>query len=498
MTTEHTLMARVARLVDAAAGQQDPEAAARVAAIADRLGEPVRIAVAGKVKAGKSTLLNALVGEQLAPTNATECTRVVTWYRDGHTYRVTGHAHDGSSRQLRFHRDDGAIEVDLGGYGVEDLDRLEVTWPSRRLSEMTLIDTPGIESLSTEVSARSHRFLIADEDGPTQADAVVYLMRHMHGTDLRFLEAFHQGDLAHAAPLNAIGVLSRADEVGACRPDAMQSAYRIAARYSLDPQLRPLCQTVLPVAGLVAEAGCMLTEHEFRNLARLAAEPREQADAMLLTADRFLAEDAESVLVPIERQELMDRLGLFGIRLSHALLRVGKASTSVELAAELSHKSGIVALRQALLSQLAGRSDALKAKSAIHALEAVLRRWRTDDGDRLLAQLEDLTAQTHIFQEMRVLDALRKGAVGVREEEFAELERLLGAAGTTPPERLGLAGEVAVGELRQTALDAHARWQRRAEHPMSSRAVVDVSRVATRTCESLVTDLTPSIRPIGR
>ena len=33
-----------------------------------------RVAIAGKVKAGKSTLLNALVGEMLAPTDAGECT----------------------------------------------------------------------------------------------------------------------------------------------------------------------------------------------------------------------------------------------------------------------------------------------------------------------------------------------------------------------------------------------------------------------------------------
>ena len=37
-------------------------------------------------------LLNALVGEPLAPTDEGECTRVVTWYHDGVTYRVTIHA----------------------------------------------------------------------------------------------------------------------------------------------------------------------------------------------------------------------------------------------------------------------------------------------------------------------------------------------------------------------------------------------------------------------
>ena len=47
-----------------------------------RFDEPLRVAIAGKVKAGKSTLLNALVGEEIAPTDAGECTRVVTWYLD--------------------------------------------------------------------------------------------------------------------------------------------------------------------------------------------------------------------------------------------------------------------------------------------------------------------------------------------------------------------------------------------------------------------------------
>ena len=32
-----------------------------------RFDEPLRVAIAGKVKAGKSTLLNALVGEEIAP-----------------------------------------------------------------------------------------------------------------------------------------------------------------------------------------------------------------------------------------------------------------------------------------------------------------------------------------------------------------------------------------------------------------------------------------------
>jgi hypothetical protein len=59
-----------------------------VAELAVRLDGPLRVAIAGMVKAGKSTLLNALVGEELAPTDAGECTRVVWWFHDGLTYRA--------------------------------------------------------------------------------------------------------------------------------------------------------------------------------------------------------------------------------------------------------------------------------------------------------------------------------------------------------------------------------------------------------------------------
>ena len=96
-----------------------------------RLDEPLRVAIAGKVKAGKSTLLNALVGERLAPTDTGECTKIVTWYRDGHTYQVLLHPRDGSPPvQVRFERDDGAIDVDLGGRDPVAVDRLDITWPS--------------------------------------------------------------------------------------------------------------------------------------------------------------------------------------------------------------------------------------------------------------------------------------------------------------------------------------------------------------------------------
>ena len=303
-----------------------------VAELARRLDEPLRVAIAGKVKAGKSTLLNALVGEELAPTDAGECTKIVTWYIDGIAYRVTLHPRDGSpGRQVPFTRDGGAMDVDLGSAHADDVDHLVIEWPSSSLKTMTLIDTPGIASLSTSVSARTHEFLSSGDDHITPADAVLYLMRHLHSSDINFLETFHDQEFSQPTPVNAIAVLSRADEIGVGRLDAMASAERIAARYRTDTKIRRLCQTVVPVAGLLAQSGSTLRESEYRALEQLRRAPAEEVDGLLLSADRFAHTTLSVAVTPIEREHLLDRFGLFGVRLAVALIRSGAVKSSTDL-----------------------------------------------------------------------------------------------------------------------------------------------------------------------
>ncbi|MFQ5558248.1 MAG: dynamin family protein, partial [Acidimicrobiales bacterium] len=379
-------------LEDAATSYAGAELAPAISELRVRFEEPLRVAFAGKVKAGKSTLLNALIGEELAPTDAGECTKIVTWYRNSHTYRVTMHPRVGPPRQAPFNRDDGAIDVELGGIGADAIDHLEVEWPSQRLAEVTLIDTPGLASLHDEHSARTRRFLAIDDDADAgEADAVIYLMRHLHAADLGFLESFHDDTVARANPISTVGVLSRADEVGACRRDAMTAARRVADRYRRDPRLRRLCQTIVPVAGLVAEAAATLTEAEYRSLQTLAQTDRAIIDELLLSVDRMMAENDDVALTPIERQDLLHRLGLYGVRLAVSLIRVGGADTSSQLVQELRRTSGVEELRALLGGLFAARRDVLKARAVLAGLEAMLRTRGDDHAERLLAELERIT-----------------------------------------------------------------------------------------------------------
>lgn len=477
---------------DAIARARNPEVEAELRGVRDRLDGPLRVAIAGKVKAGKSTLLNALLGEELAPTDAGECTKIVTWYLHGHAPQVRLFPVDGETVDRRFTRQGGALEVDLGSRALEEIDHLEVSWPTERLRDLTILDTPGIASISAEVSERTQRVMASEDGRVPVADAVVYLLRHAHASDVRFLEAFHDDELAHGTPMNAIGVLSRADEIGSCRLDALDVADRVARRYETDARLRRLCPVVVPVDGLLAYTAATLRESEFALLARIAALPAEELGQLLLSVDRLAERDSGLDMTSIERRHLLDRFGLFGVRLGVDLIRSGATPNAVELARVLAGRAGLMELRSVLVKQFQERSRVLKARSAITALEAVLAADGCRDTPQLRGQLERVLASAHEFEEVRVLGALRVGGLDLRGDAIEDLERLLGGFGHDPATRLGLPGEAEADEVRATALSMLTTWHARAQHPLSTRSTQLAARTAIRTLEGIVADLARS------
>ena len=291
---------------------------ARLVALRDRLDEPLRVAIAGRVKSGKSTLLNALVGERLAPTDAGECTRIVTWYRDGHTYQVMAAPAQRRAAPAAVHprrrRDRGRPRrPGARGRATSSI----VTWPSQALRTATLIDTPGIGSLSEQVSRRAWELLAADDE-ETPADAVLYLMRHLHASDLEFLRAFHDTEVSRPNPVNAIGVLSRADEIGVGRLDSMASARRIATRLG-DRAERP-------PGGADRRAGGRAARRDRRDADRdRGARTCAGSPTLPVARGRGAAADRRPVRRTrcrswasprIEREALLARFGLFGVRLA--------------------------------------------------------------------------------------------------------------------------------------------------------------------------------------
>ena len=469
----------------------DAAALAVVDELDRRLEGPLRIAVAGMVKAGKSTLLNAIIGEEIAPTDAGECTRVVTWYQHGHSPGITLYPFKGGPQNLPVKREDGRLVLSLGDIPAQDVERLVVDWPSARLRGLTLIDTPGISSLSADVSGRSTAFLLP-EDEPTAADAVIYLMRHLHASDVRFLESFKDTAAGGSATVNALAVLSRADEIGAGRIDSLISAAVIADRYSRDQNLKPLALGVVPVAGLLAQSSRTMRQADCEAMMLLAQMDRNQRERLMLSADRFVRSPGPQGLEPSIKASLVQRFGLFGIRLGVALIR-GGTTDPTELAHELARRSGLGTLLDSIGYLFQSRAEALKARVVVVGLESLVRGAPRDRAERLEEALERLQAGAHEFRELKLLTALRTGGVGLGEEQEAEAERLVGGRGSTAWLRLGLDPEADPRQVNDAARTCLNRWRLIAENPMTEPSALEACRVVMRSCEGLLAAM-PAVR----
>jgi hypothetical protein len=290
--------------------------------------------------------------------------------------------------------------------------------------------------------------------------------------------------------LGVIGVASRADEIGAGRLDAMLSAREVATRFTAEMDKTGICQAVVPVSGLLALTARTLRQSEFVALEKLAAmEPADLTKAML-SADRFVREDESLPVDAATRADLLERFGMFGLRISIAVLRAG-ISDSVALADELLERSGLIALRDVIDQQFAQRSDLLKAHTALLSLRRFVQVNPIYAARQILADIDPLLADTHAFEELRLLSQLRSRPTTLTDDEMASLRRLIGAAGTDAASRLGL-GPLVPGlgsdDGPRAAFAATQRWRRRAEHPLNDPFTARACRAAVRSAEALVAE----------
>lgn len=452
-----------------------------------RLNQPMRIALAGTLKAGKSTLVNALVGEDIAPTDATEATRIVTWFRHGPTPKVTANHRGGRRSNVAITRDPGdrGLTFDFATLEPDDVVDLDVEWPAAELIDTTIIDTPGTSSLSRDVSERTLRLLVP-EDGVPRVDAVVFLLRTLNAADIALLKQIGELVGGSSGALGVIGVASRADEIGAGRIDAMMSANDVAKRFTAEMDKTGICQAVVPVSGLLALTARTLRQSEFVALEKLAGVDAAELAKAMLSVDRFVREDGALPVDAATRAALLDRFGMFGLRISIAVLRAG-ITDSVALADELLERSGLVALRDVIDQQFAQRSDLLKAHTALLSLRRFVQNNPIYATPYIIADIDPLLADTHAFEELRLLSQLRSRPTTLNEDEMASLRRIIGGSGTDTASRLGLQPDAPYDGPR-AAFAAAQRWRRRAEHPLNDPFTTRACRAAVRSAEAMVAD----------
>ncbi len=290
--------------------------------LAQEVDQPCVVAIVGRVNAGKSTFINALLGQDLAKVGNTETTATINYFRYGNSnpeFPVRCYWRSGG-----WDDKDRAFLDSLQGNDEEtlrranDIKHLEYRLPTELLKQVTLVDTPGTMAVVDEHQNRTAKFmklyqqLRERHDQDTQelgntADAVVYLFGEVaRANDQELLDEFrHTTRSKSRAALNAIGVMSKID----LQPEIMMRRNELANRIA--NQLKESLNTVIPVSAGLKNSLHRLQDGDQSILSRLIKIAREIPPSKL---GKFLDSDSFFLNLPApvsseDRENLLDDLG---------------------------------------------------------------------------------------------------------------------------------------------------------------------------------------------
>jgi hypothetical protein len=482
MSVPDPLSAVRAVLTDLIAALGDARARAVVESVRRGLDEPLRVAIAGRVKAGKSTLVNALLRQRVAPTDVGECTRYVTWYRFGTPERLEVVRRDGSS-STRALTPDGSLPAVLGEDPTQ-VERLDVWLSMDSLRELTFIDTPGLASATTAASAATSDLLQLDRasrQAVSQAHVLLLVMPiEPRRDDLAALELFDEQfrGLTNQA-LNSVAVLSRVDQAALAPTEVRARAEQLARRLADTHRLS--LAAVIPVNGLLAEsAGCgRLTEDDSAALAALAELSERDRHLLLLSADRFV--DSADPAERRTRTRLLELLDLHGIEL--ALQAIGDAGRGASaLNRELLARSGIDALRHEVFDAFARTAAVHKAAWAASSIAHVTSSDPTDAAVlRDALERVELDPGLHVIRLLRAVQQVASGEVALSDDLTADLTAIALAVGLD-----GHDTDLAHPLESADVLRGARRWRAVANDTRVGSRVQGLAEIVVRSYESLL------------
>jgi len=245
------------------------------------------VAVMGEFNAGKSSFVNALVGEEVAPTGVTPTTATVNVLRHGPTTGARVLYHDGTARELGP-TSVGPFLRELGDAEAAAVRVVEIFHPLEALRRVEIVDTPGLNSIRAEHEKVARDFLI-------EADAIVWVFAAGQAAKATEREALA---LAHASGKRVLGVLNKVDR-------ASKEEVRAVVRH-VESAVGELCEEIVPLSATRALAArragkpdatfsALEASLESRFFAQARALKRETALAALR---RFVAEATAAATAP--------------------------------------------------------------------------------------------------------------------------------------------------------------------------------------------------------
>jgi len=230
--------------------------------LVETLDRPLLVTVMGEFNSGKSTFVNALLGEEVAPMGITPTTATINVLRYGRERAGRVVYRDGQSRTVGWDK----VPALLRGLDPAEVSRIrvvEVLYPLEVLQRVNVVDTPGLNSILPEHEAVAREFI-------AQADAVIWLFTVDQAGKASELEALTS---IRSAGKQILGVLNKIDRLPQMADsDSPQSLQAILAHLA-DPAtgLTDLLEVVVPFSGREALLGRNRKDEELLQKANLPA-----------------------------------------------------------------------------------------------------------------------------------------------------------------------------------------------------------------------------------
>ncbi len=378
----------------------DPQRRRQVAEAAGKLrAAVVHVAIVGDFKRGKSSLVNALVGQRLLPTGVVPVTAVPTLLRWGEETAVTVRFLDGTADATLPVQALAPLVTEAGNPGNRrGVQEVVVDCPAVLLREgLVVVDMPGMGSLHVHNTQAARAFLprIDVAIAVLSADAV------LSEAEADWLQALDREAVRIAVAVNKVDLLSAAereealrfvrDGVGRC-VGAEVPVFPLSVRQALDGD---------PAGGGLGALRTWLREQVQAQRGAIArARAARVASAALAEAQATLGVERAALALPEEqiarvRQGLERTLAALEDDLAQlgAFLRERcRVTVDTEVAAAVDR------LRADLPTVLlAAEDDAqwpeLEASAAVRwrqAMAATLRQALADPADRSRARMEEL------------------------------------------------------------------------------------------------------------
>lgn len=223
--------------------------------IAHNLKSPFNIAVFGRMKVGKSSLINALIGKKLTITDTEEATATINRL----TYATGEKLNSFTIHWLHAQAEDrplSELKTAWTGKSAQSLENtrhaawLELYTDAKPLQDIYITDTPGIGSVTASHEEIARQFIKGQS-----ADALLYVFStDAHDQDAESLAGFRQYCMTGSALNNTLGVYHRWDTLYFDNDGDMSSIRKSAL--ALHEKLKEWIPDIVPVSapiGLLAQ-----------------------------------------------------------------------------------------------------------------------------------------------------------------------------------------------------------------------------------------------------